>query len=108
MRTVLLGFIASTVLGCSPAAGNGSHVPTGVPAASTVPVPDPRASAELDEAERTLEAVGSDCASACSALRRMNGARIKLCSPRTSGCDDAERREGDARKHVAAFCECPP
>lgn len=72
------------------------------------PVADPKALVDLDEAERTLEAVGSDCGAACSALRRMNAARIKLCSPRTSSCDDAERREGEARTHVASFCECPP
>jgi len=67
-------------------------------------VADPKALADLDTGERRIEVAGGDCAAACEALALMTRARIKLCSPRTSACDDAERREGGAQKKVVAFC----
>ena len=69
---------------------------------------DPKAIADLDAGERRIEVAGGDCAAACDAIGLITRARIKLCSPRTSSCDDAERREDEARKKVAGFCEpCP-
>jgi len=78
------------------------------PASGGTPVADPKAVADLDTGERRIDVSGGDCAAACDAVGLMNRARIKLCSPRTSACDDAERREGDARKKVVGFCgPCP-
>jgi len=107
MRPLVLSLLVS-VLGCAGAPSAPSHGPAPVPYEGHAPVADPKAQSELDEAERILDAAGSDCAAACGALHRMNKARVRLCTPRTSACEDAERREGAARTHVAAFCECPP
>lgn len=108
MRTVVLASVL--VCGCASSSAVAPSVapPSAVPATTTAPIADPKAIAAMSEGERTLAAVGSDCAGACQALRRIMTARIQLCSPRTSACDDAERREDEARKHVASFCECPP
>jgi len=65
---------------------------------------DPEAMADFDEADRTLAAAAGDCGAACNALAAMTDARIRLCSPRTDACDDAERREGDAKRNVLATC----
>jgi hypothetical protein len=78
------------------------------PASGSTPVADPKAIADLDTGERRIEVAGGDCAAACDGVALMTRARISLCSPRTSPCEDAERREGEARKKVAGFCEpCP-
>ena len=70
---------------------------------------DSRALAELDEGERTVAVAAGDCASACGGVAQMVRARVKLCAPATSACSDAERREADARRKVAAFCDpCVP
>lgn len=69
---------------------------------------DPHALAQLDEGERRVQAAGGDCGAACAGLAKMTHARVKLCSPRSSACADAEKREGDARREVASFCDpCP-
>ncbi|MBI2390287.1 MAG: hypothetical protein HYV09_11925 [Deltaproteobacteria bacterium] len=78
------------------------------PSVIATPIADPKARAALDEGERIVDVAGSDCAAACAGLAKMVRARVQLCSPRTTSCEDAERREGKARTHVAAFCECPP
>lgn len=78
------------------------------PPSGGTPVADPKAIADLDLGERRIEVAGADCAAACGGLKLIFNARIKLCSPRTSACEDAERREGDAQKKVAAFCEACP
>jgi hypothetical protein len=88
------------------ACGNGRHAAAPIESSSSVPVADPKATAELDHGERMIKVAGGDCAAACSGLARMTTARITLCSPRTSACDDAERREGEARTRVAGFCDC--
>lgn len=87
-----------------------SHGETRPPTAAveSQPVVDPAAGTTIDEAERTIEASGGDCAQSCAALGKMASARVKLCSPRTSACADAERREEDARRNVASYCgKCP-
>jgi hypothetical protein len=105
MRPVVL-----TLLLC---AGCGGSEPPRAPinddhGSTSVPVADPGAIADLDEGERRIEVSAGDCGGACEGLATMTHARIKLCSPRTSACDDAERREGDARRKVASFCDkCP-
>ena len=101
MRSLVLTL--SLVVGCAD-----PMPPPRAPISEKTPVADPKAMADLDVAERTLDAAGSDCAAACDAVRRMTSARLRLCSPKTSGCEDAERREGDGRRRVASFCECPP
>jgi hypothetical protein len=100
VRTIVLGL---SLYGCS-------HAETRPPtaAAESQPIVDPAAGATIDEAERTIEASGGDCAQSCGALGKMASARLKLCSPRTSACADAERREEDARRNVASYCgKCP-
>jgi hypothetical protein len=100
VRTIVLGL---SLCGCS-------HGEPRPPTAATEsqPIVDPAAGTALDEAERTIEASGGDCAQSCSALGKMASARLKLCSPRTSACADAERREEDARRDVASYCgKCP-
>ena len=75
------------------------------PATSGTPVVDPKAASDLDLGERRIEVAGSDCAAACSGFALINSARVKLCSPKTSACEDAEKREADARKKVLSFCD---
>lgn len=78
------------------------------PGTTATPVEDPKAIADLDAGERRIEVAAGDCAAACDGVAMMARARLKLCSPRTSGCDNAERRENAARRNVAAFCDpCP-
>lgn len=78
------------------------------PGTTSTPVEDPKAIADLDTGERRIEVAGGDCAAACDAVTLMARARLKLCSPKTSGCDNAERRENEARRKVASFCDpCP-
>lgn len=101
----MLGALAA----CGGREGKGAKAPVEPLTTDGTPVADPKAIADLDLGERRVDVAGSDCAAACSGMSLMNRARIKLCSPRTSSCDDAERREGDARTKVAAFCEgCTP
>lgn len=110
MRPLVLTLLVYATAACSGAAG-GEGAKTVVvqpPPSGGTPVSDPKAISDLDLGERRIEVAGSDCAAACAGLSTMTRARIKLCSPRTSACEDAERREGDARKKVAGFCEdCP-
>ena len=75
------------------------------PATGSTPVTDPKAVADLDTGERRIEVDGSDCAAACAGMTLITNARIKLCSPKTSACEDAEKRESDARKKVRSFCD---
>lgn len=109
MRSSVLTLLGCWVASCGGGAaeGGGKTVPQPPPSGGT-PVADPRAIADLDTGERRIEVAGGSCAAACQGLSTIVSARIKLCSPRTSACEDAERREGDARKKVAGFCEpCP-
>ncbi|GAC1393851.1 MAG: hypothetical protein NVSMB47_01900 [Polyangiales bacterium] len=84
--------------------------PPRAPTASveSTPATDPAALADLDAGERVVEVAAGDCAAACRGLDAMASARLRLCTPRTSSCDDAERREDVARKKVVASCDpCP-
>ncbi|MGZ3420982.1 MAG: hypothetical protein ACXVEF_03715 [Polyangiales bacterium] len=101
VRTIVL---CSLFCGCS---GSGSTRPPAA-ASESQPVEDPAALKAIDEGERTIEASGGDCAQSCGALAKITSARLKLCSPRTSACPDAERREDEARRTVASYCgKCP-
>jgi hypothetical protein len=101
VRTIVL---CLSFFGC----GHGGESRPPAAASESQPVEDPAAGKSLDEAERTIEASGGDCAQSCSALAKMASARLKLCSPRTSACPDAERREDDARRTVTSYCgKCP-
>ncbi len=110
MRPLVLTLLVYAAAACSGGAGGPGTKPVVLqpPPSGGTPVSDPKAIADLDLGERRIEVAGSDCAAACSGLSTMTKARIKLCSPRTSACQDAEQREGDARKKVAAFCEACP
>ena len=73
-----------------------------------------RARADLDRAERELEASTGDCAAACRALGSMERATRHLCdlvasSPEDAPrCDDAQRKVRAARDHVRSTCGvCP-
>lgn len=90
--------------GCS-RSGKSAEGPGSIESSSENPVADPKAIANLDEGERQIEVAGGDCAAACNGVTMMTRARVTLCSPRTSSCSDAERREGDARRRVAGFCD---
>ena len=75
---------------------------------SAPPIADPKAIQQLDEGERVLTVAGSDCGAACRGLGQISKARLALCTPRTSACADAEKREGAAIQHIAGTCEpCP-
>ncbi|MDB4992961.1 MAG: hypothetical protein JWM74_393 [Myxococcaceae bacterium] len=72
------------------------------------------ARADLDRAERELEASTGDCAAACRALGSMERATRHLCdlvgsSPEDAPrCDDAQRKVRAARDHVRSTCGvCP-
>jgi hypothetical protein len=110
MRSLVLTLLVYASACSGGSSGQGAKTVVEPPASGTTstPVADPKAIADLDLGERRIEVAGSDCAAACNGLTTMTRARIKLCSPRTSTCDDAEKREGDARKKVAAFCEACP
>jgi hypothetical protein len=105
MRPHVLTLIACAAAACGGREGEGAKSAVTTPASGGTPVADPKAISDLDVGERRVDVAGSDCAAACGGVRLMNSARIKLCSPRTSACDDAEKREGDARKKVASFCD---
>jgi hypothetical protein len=84
---------------------------TGAPETTTVRA---RARADLDRAERELEASTGDCAAACRALGSMERATRHLCdlvasSPEDAPrCDDAQRKVRAARDHVRSTCgACP-
>lgn len=97
-------------LGCGVVLGCGAPPVATLPARGTesVPVADPGALARLDAGERRIEVAAGDCAAACAGLAEITHARIDLCAPRTSACDDAEKRETAAHRQVASFCEpCP-
>ena len=73
-----------------------------------------RARADLDRAERELEASTGDCAAACRALGSMERATRHLCdlvasSPEDAPrCDDAQRKVRAARDNVRSTCGvCP-
>ena len=91
-------------LGACSGSGKPAIAPGSLEGSSSTPVADPKAVADLDEGERRIEVAAGDCAAACGAMSTMTKARVTLCSPRTSACPDAERREGDAARRVAAFC----
>ena len=71
------------------------------------------ARAELDRAQRDLEAAASDCEAACRALASMERATTHLCSLADQDadrrrCDDARGRLAEARKRVRGACgTCP-
>jgi hypothetical protein len=71
------------------------------------------ARAELDRAQRDLEAAASDCEAACRALASMERATSHLCSLADEDadrrrCDDARGRLAEARKRVRGACgTCP-
>jgi hypothetical protein len=72
------------------------------------------ARADLDRAERELEASTGDCAAACRAHGSMERATRHLCdlvasSPEDAPrCDDAQRKVRAARDHVRSTCGvCP-
>jgi hypothetical protein len=90
--------------GCS-GSGKPAVAPAAIEGSSETPVADPKAIANLDEGERQIEVAAGDCGAACGGVSMMTKARVALCSPRTSACADAERREGDARRRVAGFCD---
>lgn len=101
---VLLG--AGVVPACSPAsstAGPAAPAPS-TPVSESTPS-DPAALADLDRGERIIAVAGGDCAAACEALGVVVRARVKLCTPASSACADAERREAAASKQVASFCD---
>jgi hypothetical protein len=84
---------------------------TGAPETTTVRA---RARADLDRAERELEASTGDCAAACRALGSMERATRHLCdlvasSPEDAPrCDDAQRKVRAARENVRSTCGvCP-
>ena len=106
VRTIVLGpVLRLSVVACS-ACGGKERAPAA--ASESQPIADPAAGKAIDEAERTIEASGGDCARSCEALAKMTDARVKLCAPRTSACPDAERREDDARRNVVSYCgKCP-
>lgn len=86
---------------------------TGV-APETTSVRARAARADLDRAERELEASTGDCAAACRALGSMERATRHLCDLVTSSpedaprCDDAQRKVRAARDHVRSTCGvCP-
>jgi hypothetical protein len=111
MRPLVLT-LATALAACGGTKKNTATTPTKVvgqpPGTTATPVEDPRAIADLDTGERRIEVAGGDCAAACDGVALMARARLKLCSPKTSACDDAERRENDARRNVASFCDpCP-
>jgi hypothetical protein len=103
VRTIVL---CSLFFGCSGRSSARPPAPTS--ASESQPVEDPAALKAIDEGERTIAVAGGDCAQSCGALARITSARVKLCSPRTSACPDAERREDEARRTVASYCgKCP-
>ena len=105
LRTVVLSGALVTPA-CAPAATpSGSATVAPVSQTSETPASDPSALADLDRGERIIAVAGGDCAAACEALSIVTRARVRLCSPATSSCEDAERREDAATKQVASFCE---
>jgi hypothetical protein len=66
------------------------------------PVVDPAAVTAIDEGEHQIDT--ADCARSCAGLAKITQARVTLCSPRTTACDDAERREEIAKRKVVGAC----
>jgi hypothetical protein len=106
VRTRVLGAAVAVVCTVSSACGSSTQPPTA--AAESQPVADPSAERAIEEAERSLAVAGGDCEAGCAAVAKIARARLRLCSPRTSACDDAERRDDEARRNVASYCgKCP-
>jgi hypothetical protein len=103
MTVVLTGALVAPA--CAPAAPEHAPVVAPVSQTSEAPASDPAALAELDRGERVIAVAAGDCAAACEALGVIMRARVKLCSPSTASCSDAERREAAATKQVASFCD---
>ncbi len=104
----------------APADQDGDGIVDSIDAAPTAAVPETTnvgaraARADLDRAERELEASTGDCAAACRALDSMERATRHLCDLVASSpddaprCDDAQRKIRTAREHVRATCGvCP-
>ena len=70
-----------------------------------LPAGDPGERAAIDEGEREIAAAAGDCAHACEGVVKIAHASAALCKPRSLACDDAQRREHEARARVATFCD---
>jgi predicted lipid-binding transport protein (Tim44 family) len=95
------------------AAPAAAAAPAGLPTADERPSLRMAARADVDRAERDLDAAMTSCESACRALASMDRATTNLCSLADERddqrrCDDARQRLAAARARVRAACgACP-